>query len=369
MSTIKLTVLAPVHIGSGNLLQFNTDFFATKQGENNYLRIVDERKIIALIGIERVEDWVLSIESKENTKDFIRRYAPNSKVSDYSKRRIEDYSTGILQNDTLKECIHNGEGFAYIPGSSIKGAIRTAILATFVKNKSGLENKIQIGKSGNNVSAKEVEKELFGRDPNSDVFRFIRVGDAYFKPDCEIAIRGVNINIRNSKTDLYDGSKPQLLEAIGVTQKSEFQLKIDSKYYNWAVKNGFQGCKLTSEISAESSLFMLLNEHTRSLVESDLVYWKNIDKTGAEEYIQHLEDLLKEIEQCKAGSECVIRIGHASGWRFITGAWTERLSNFKSVVVPAARFRNNSYLEYDFPKSRRTDENTEMLGFVKLQLL
>jgi len=51
MSEIKIEILSPVHIGSGNLLQNNTDFVTTGDGENNYIRIVDDRKILELIGV------------------------------------------------------------------------------------------------------------------------------------------------------------------------------------------------------------------------------------------------------------------------------------------------------------------------------
>ena len=81
-----------------------------------------------------------------------------------------------------------------------------------------------------------------------------------------------------------------------------------------------------------------------------------------------MEKILAEINSCEKGKECVIRIGHASGWRFITGAWTEELENFHDVVIPASRPKNFNYTEYDFPKSRRIDEESDVLGFVKLKL-
>ena len=72
---------------------------------------------------------------------------------------------------------------------------------------------------------------------------------------------------------------------------------------------------------------------------------------------------------CQEGKECVLRLGHASGWRFITGAWTENLDNFKSEIVPASRPKNFNYEQYVFPKSRRLDEDGDIFGFVKLELL
>jgi CRISPR type III-A-associated RAMP protein Csm5 len=371
MSELKIKVLTPVHVGSGNLLQNNTDFVTTSNGQENYIRIIDDRKILELIGIDNLDNWMLSIERKENTKDFVKRFAPDSKVADYSKRRLIDYSQGVNLNDTLKEHIHNGAGLPYIPGSSIKGAIRTCILASLSTNISERESKIKTGKTDWNgnliLSAAKLEKELFGEDPNSDIFRFIHVGDAYFEKDSEIALRVININIRKDE-DLHDFSKPQLIEAINNGVLSTFNMKIALEYYDWAKKNFRDIGKMSVEISSLSNLFMLINAHTEKLVLSELDYWEKINKTGAEEYLENTKEILKVIRSCENGKECVLRIGHASGWRFITGAWTEELSNFKEVVIPASRPRNQNYTEFDFPKSRRIDEESDVLGFVKLSV-
>lgn len=371
MSEIKIEVLSPVHIGSGNLLQNNTDFVTTNNGVDNFIRVVDDRKILELIGVEHLNDWLLSIERKDNTKELVKRFAPNSKVADYSKRRLIDYSQGINPNDTLKEHIHNGMGLPYIPGSSIKGSIRTAILATLVNKVENKETKIKTGKSdkfGNPfLNASKIEQELFGKDPNSDIFRFIHVGDAYFEMDSEIALRVVNINIRRGD-DLQDNSKPQLIEAINNGVSSTFEMKIAKDYYDF-VRNNFRDIgNLATEINSLPNLFMLINSHTERLVNSEIEYWDEIDKTGAEDYVENMKRILSEIESCEKGKQCVLRIGHASGWRFITGSWTEKLDNFNEVVVPASRPNYSRYTEYDFPKSRRIDEESDVLGFVKLSL-
>ena len=369
MSEIKIEILSPVHVGSGNLLQNNTDFVTTDNGVEYYIRVVDDRKILELIGVEHLNDWLFSIERKDNTKELVKRFAPNSKVADYSKRRLIDYSQGINPNDTLKEHIHNGMGLPYIPGSSIKGAIRTAILSTLADKVSNKETKIKKEKRNGKIeiTASKIEEELFGKDPNSDIFRFIHVGDAYFEKDSEIALRIVNINIRKGD-NLEDNSKPQLIEALKNGITSNLQMKIANEYYNW-VKTKFSSLgNLPNEIDSLSKLFMLLNAHTEKLVNSELLFWREISKTGAEEYIENLERILAQIESCEKGKECVLRIGHASGWRFITGGWTEELENFKDVVIPASRPKNFNYSEYDFPKSRRIDEESDVLGFVKLKI-
>ena len=376
MSKVKIQTLTPVHIGSGELLKNNSDFVVHKEGEDSYITIIDPKKILELIGIEHINDWVNLIERKGDTKEYVSKIAKNATPRSYALRTLANYASSIKKDDTLKECIHDGMGKAYIPGSSIKGAIRTSVLAILADRMKGLEQLVVNQK--NIVSAKQIEAKLFGGDPNSDVFRFIKVGDAYFSHGCELSTRVVNLNIREKK-DLRDNSKPQLIEAIGVDWVSEFQMKVDSSNYDW-VKNhwAFDNPKikplgsLPEQIRSISSLFELINEHTGKLVKDEINYWKevvNVGYVGAEDYIENMSLIWDEVKACNKGKECVLRIGHASGWRFMTGAWPKNLNNFEHLIVPAARPKNSNYQQYDFPKSRRLDEDSDIFGFVKLSIL
>ena len=366
MSRIELKTLTPIHIGNGNFLQNYADFVVYQEDENSFINVIDPRKILALVGEEHLDDWLLSIENRNDTvAGFVRCHSKNAQPDDYALRVITNFAE-VKTSDTLKECLHNGMGLYYIPGSSIKGAIRTAVLSTLAKGKS-LESKIK--DRNNKVNAKQIEKDFFGRDPNSDVFRFLQVGDAYFEDDCGIATCMVNLNIRK-KEDLMDNSKTQIVEAIGIENSTTFQMKIANAYYRWA-KDRQPGdiATLPQEMESLTSLFMLINTYSESLVSSEIDIWTDLTDrySGADEYIENMQSILEEIKQCRKGKECVLRIGYGVGWRFITGGWSEELSNFNEVVS-ASRPNNNRYEEYDFPKSRRLDNDGDILGFVKLSI-
>jgi len=117
-------------------------------------------------------------------------------------------------------------------------------------------------------------------------------------------------------------------------------------------------------------LFRLINQHTRNLVEQEIDYWDGKGDDSAD-YVRSMEDVLSDINSCTA-KECVLRLGQASGWRFITGAWLEATSRdvFRNEVVPLCRYRDKEfYKQYDFPKSRRIDDESFLFGFVKLTIL
>ena len=129
-------------------------------------------------------------------------------------------------------------------------------------------------------------------------------------------------------------------------------------------------------LSSVNALLNVINNHTRTLLADEIDIWesKNVDSQSEEKvnnYIEQLKDLLNAANECQGTHSAIIRMGHGSGWRFMTGAWLKRLSdNDFEKVVNEARLNNiEKYSEYDFPKSRRLEEDEcEPLGFVKITL-
>lgn len=368
---VKIKTLTSVHIGSGEVLQIGSDFVKGKMGNNYVLAVVSPEKVLDLIGEEHLQDWVVAIERKESTGNVVKRFAPNAKVEDYAKRIVLEWSEAH-ERDTLKEHIHNGQGKPYIPGSSIKGAIRTAILASLAENVNDAERKIDVSANGKKkANANKVEKELFGSDPNNDVFRFLQVGDAYFGECYTVSLRMVNINERTSKI-FWDKSKSQMIEALPSEDITRFEMKLNVEGYNKSKEKWSTIGDLPNIMSSYESLFEAINNHTIRLLDFELEYWKERsdrdDSDKVECYLEKIESIKNEAQNCGKGKECVLRIGHGSGWNFITGGWARDLDNFESLVVPVSRPNNQNYSEYDFPKTRRVDDVCELLGFVKLSL-
>lgn len=375
---VKIETLTSVHIGSGEVLQLGSDIVKGRMYNDYVLAVVSPEKVLSLIGEEHLQDWVVTIERKESTGNVVKRFAPNAKVEDYAKRIVCEWSVA-QERDTLKEHIHNGQGKPYIPGSSIKGAIRTAILASFAENVNDAETKIddsikdkltgELKKK--KANANKVEKELFGRDPNNDVFRFLQVGDAYFGDSYTVALRMVNINERTSR-GFWDVSKSQLIEALCPKDETEFEMKLNIEGYNKSKERCSTIGDLPMIMSSYENLFETINEHTISLLDFEIDYWRERsdmdDSDKVESYLVKIESIKKKVLKCCRGKECVLRIGHGSGWNFITGGWARDLDNFESLVVPVSRPNNQNYREYDFPKTRRVDDDCELLGFVKLSL-
>lgn len=353
---INIKTITPVHIGSGETLYRDNDFCLEKDSEGyDVIGVTDPGKILSLIGQEHISDWLIGIENKRPVTEIVIQFAPKD------KRGMEHYTSRIIDygqaSETLKEFIHNGNNKPYIPGSSIKGAIRTAILATVAKNAD-----IDWLLSKNRHSAKKVEEHFFG-DIQSDVFRFLHIGDAVFGecfqiPTISLMMINLNermINLNGRWVKRYkDESKKQLIEALSKDDESSFELHFNSEAYTLAEKNGqtksLPTCMSSGKDFSITKLFRTINSHTQMLIESEIEHWeeKADGSDFVNNYIKNLKELKGIADGCKndAGKSCLLRIGHGSGWRFITGAWTKR--------------------NKDFPKSRRVSKDLDLLGFVKL---
>lgn len=379
--TVKIETLTPVHIGSGNFLQNNSEFV----NDNGFLYVIAPEKLLNAIGEDRLDYWVAAIERGSSVSELVAGIVKGTSPKEYAKRCICLCTDRILNGQTtLKECMHDGRGVAYIPGSSIKGAIRTAILADLAYGEKELGAKIKFGNE--KFACSDVEKELFGKSPNSSLFRFLQVGDAYFTEGCEIAMNEVNLNITEG-VSLLDEKKQQMVEAVGKGFTAEFSIKLLNDYNAFAftkaeardsvIREDYKKIalrRLLDNMASMEALFATINKNTGQLIKKEINKWqleaeKHNDDATALKYVDAMKEMLCIVNECRS-NECVLRVGQASGWRFTTGAWTETLKEFDDII-PMARPKNKEkYRNYVFPKSRRIAGGKEytLLGFVKLTL-
>ena len=368
MSKMKLETLTSLHIGSGDMLQKDSDFvFGKDAKEQSVVYVINPRKVLALIGEENVDAWTVAIENGRSTEDIVKLYAPKASITDYSLHIIDMKMSRPAQQ--IKEFIRDGFDRPYIPGSSIKGAIRTAVLASIAATMNEVEL-TQTTKNYGKITAKALEAKVFGKNPNHDVFRYVLVGDAFAMGYRTAVCNMVNINERKEKS-YWDTSKQMATEVLLSGTEVDFSLVL--KQPELRPKDMPAAPKALCSIDA---LLDVINNHTRTLLADEIDIWesKNVDSQSEEKvnsYIEQLKDLLNAANECQGKHSAVMRIGHGSGWRFITGAWTERLSDndFDAIVNKARPGNMKRYADYDFPKSRRLEEDEcEPLGFVKITL-
>lgn len=365
---MKLETITALHIGSGDMLQKDSDFvFGIDTEERSVVYVINPRKVLALIGEENVDAWTVAIENGRSTEDIVKLYAPKATITDYSLHTIDMKMSRPAQQ--IKEFIRDGFDRPYIPGSSIKGAIRTAVLSSIAQAMNETDFLKNVKNKGY-ITPNTLEAKVFGKNPNNDVFRYVRVSDAFATGYRTAVCNMVNINERKEKS-FWDISKQMATEVLLPGAEVNFSLVL--KQPERRPKDMPAAPKALCSIDA---LLDVINNHTRTLLADEIDIWesKNVDSQSEEKvnsYIEQLKDLLNAANECQGKHSAVMRIGHGSGWRFITGAWTERLSDndFDAIVNKARPGNMKRYADYDFPKSRRLEEDEcEPLGFVKITL-
>ena len=208
---MKLETITALHIGSGDILQKDSDFvFGIDTEERSVVYVINPRKVLALIGEENVDAWTVAIENGRSTEDIVKLYAPKASITDYSLHAIDSYLSSPAQQ--IKEFIRDGFDRPYIPGSSIKGAIRTAVLASIAQAMNETDFLKNVKNKGY-ITPNTLEAKVFGKNPNNDVFRYVRVSDAFATGYRTAVCNMVNINERKEKS-FWDISKQMATEVL-----------------------------------------------------------------------------------------------------------------------------------------------------------
>lgn len=226
MARYKITTLSPVHIGSGSEYELNYNMLY----KDGFIYIYDEFKIAEFFITKNIEIPTNLATLKANIQKFkdeiiasnlhIRKIA--SSFSNLNKPLLEQVSS---QNNPI------------ITGSSIKGAIRTAILnclyhkandssksskcddlLDILKNKTIDKNRFE-NQYGKNI-------EAFDKD-FADIFKYLKISDSYQALNTSVV---KTINIKKEKT--HQGNREQKVKDLSnfvevVSAKQTIEVTID----------------------------------------------------------------------------------------------------------------------------------------------
>jgi len=331
MSKALLETLTPVHIGSGKSYKHKIEFFS----EGKYIYIIDPEKIFQKIGIEGINEWVKAIDKNVPVKDFLSNRKLFFKPEEIALRKCKLFNE-IKRDKELHEQIYNPLLGPYIPGSSIKGAIKTAILS-YISNNEQIINKINLKhiktineKNQIEWNDKKTDEILFGEDANHKSTRFIKIGDAHFGNIETIVYfaQALNADVKSWK---LNGKISNLYEAIPEGAKTLFEFKFDNLLFkrNFEKENEKwiepQFEFLPKDIT---SLIKLFNEETKNALNKEIEFFNdlNLDNAG-NNLIKKYDELLKKAINCR-DNEFIIRVGANSGYNFTTLRWVDKLPFF-----------------------------------------
>ncbi|MBQ6568966.1 MAG: type III-A CRISPR-associated RAMP protein Csm5 [Clostridia bacterium] len=146
---IKLTALSPVHVGSGNMIEKQDIYFYP---ERNEVTVFNMERLFSILADRRLADdyerYVLGGKHKSLREFF---YSCRLSPDDVKPAVLYTVSSkGVFDREPLLTAIHQfvrlPDCRPYIPGSALKGALRTVLLNHLIKE--GSYSRDEITKQG-----------------------------------------------------------------------------------------------------------------------------------------------------------------------------------------------------------------------------
>lgn len=368
---LKLNVLTPLYIGAGKEKDWVKGFDFIVLDENLY--IFNQNKLFNYLNNkELLEEYVKIISKKQykyyEIEKFFREHIGNN-LEDIAEAT---YNNCSVTTSEIKSFIRDGMGNAYIPGSSIKGAIRSVL---FNKLYNAHKNHIK------NNDKNEYIKLALG-DFDKSIMRYIRPYDVY---EIDNFLSILDVKLYNVKDK--DNKSPSQTKKIGITVEClypfddikpfNFQLNIAEPFLE-IIQNKYKANSSVpiynddvfknSKEQTIHQLFNIINEYTYNHIQKEIEFFTKYyhENDIDENIIEKLENLQNKINKNKCS--CVLRMSYGSGFHGITGDW---MFDDHSIddIIRNERNRSVAYLNKSkTAKSRRIIDDEFLLGFVELIL-
>lgn len=362
-------VLSPIHIGSGE-----------KYTASEYVKAKAKTKKGTILNtVKRIDVSRYYIDLDDDKKDdFLRDLSnPNFDLGSFDKkisnsymkyRAINKSKTDISPNQEITESIKTLDQ-SYLPGSSIKGAIKSAILYGLIDDDAINKISYKVIRDNGRVQNRDYSNfmsDLFStrsirNSAQGDVMKFLQVTDSSsIKSPYIYDILTVMAAFRKGHHEYYSRNKntraPTLsfIETIPIGSKLSFD--IINGYSKLVHRKDFE--KKTDLIDIDNvkkSIFIF----SRSLINNELEF--------ADDYgIDSLYKFYSKIEKMNSMENPLLKIGAGSG--YLATTVNLKIKKYDPYLYDkiADGTRGKNY-DYEFPKSRKITQNGgNPLGWVQL---
>lgn len=336
--TLTVRVVTPLHIGTGRTLTKDFDF-VTKNGRTYRIR---EKGLIE----------ELHARDPKLTEQLMRT-PPGHLLKPDDLREGSPFVRYVLPGvpgGEFREQMKDPHDRPYIPGSSLKGALRT-VLAWHGWKERGLKLGMFIDewrrrRVRSKYAASAVEKKIFGPDPHHDLLRALRISDSAPAPNGSLVIENVNVWTKRGP------AAPISVEAIAGGTELVVRASIDESLFSgWASKTGERGYPLPHR-DWIAALPKIARARAAERLERELAWWKGRSLPSE---LQKLQSALNNAPE----SAFPIQLGFGTGWEGTTiGApiktdadWPDTYRCFPLGRIPR---RSGATVPYEkFPSSRR----------------
>ena len=379
----KLETITPVHIGSGETLNHIDGYYA-----NGRWYRIDLDKVLVHPNAD-----INTLTSEMSQRDF--RWSDYFSRHSMNHAELSTYSLLCSQSPEttdIREAIKSVGSRPYIPGSSIKGAIRTMLLSDLINND---ENEELLNKSSAHLNteinkgpkasrrsenpAGDIEKKAFGRNPNYDLLRALQVSDTEPLESDALAIETawtVTLNQKGELVQKIDNGREykNFVEVIQGVKSLTFTLKIDDWLFDDPAYTtlGFND----TQYGAIQSIFDVCYSANKNLIQQETTFYDNDDFSSIYKFYNGLNNTNESL----TGGVFMLQIGWGTGYHAntVTSLFTQGDDAPVDMMALRERYRlgrsrSNQHQPYDsreFPKTRRVlyrgQNPIAPLGWVKI---
>lgn len=358
----QIETLSPLHIGNGQEYGVFDGVFW-----NGRWYLMDIDKVVAHSGVEASALANAMMQQGFNWAGWLQKH--KIAVDSVAKRSVPCAQNP--EQTKIRACLRDPYERPYIPGSTLKGAIRTALLEAVVNELNERESqrlaRQTLQRDRNNrlpdrryVARRVLEKELLvGKnarirhdvDPNHDLLRALHVADSdpVAPEQVEIGLVWTYTIRNNALVQKRAGGEEYKMFAEWLPEgvQSTLTITIDQHLLSGSVRSqlGFKEDKA----ALITAFARHCNERTRLLIESEREFYDHYALNALKEFYEGLEKRLGSITQ--AGG-LVLNIGWGGGWEMKTvlNPLTDGLDDEYDQIRHAYQLgRRNS----EFPKTRR----------------
>lgn len=318
---LKVTVITPLHIGNGREMLRGYDFaeehgYIWRFNENALLEAqnIDDPKVAEQLARTKPADLITDDREYRDGNPLFRYHIPGQALS---------------QDGRVREFIKNVYDQPYLPGSSLKGALRTAIgwwewetkhlYPDLNKVSSPPRFEADRRKFDKKKAANRYEQDLFypsapsGKGPNYDLMRALQVSDS--QPIDPERMQLINAAVyRNWNMERVD--KISSLEVLpGGLLLEGAALKIDTRLFGstpqseqWKKLNFGDPKRLTEWVK-------ICQEYARQRIETEIEYYTNQAKNSPK--ISNALSLYRRWQSLQAAeneSAFLLQLGWGTGW-------------------------------------------------------
>jgi len=335
---LHIKTLSPLHVGAGGSdLQRRTPDFLPVSGQ---LIVIDPNKLADVLGPHQIERLVAGVSLAELLKG----------LRDDQKAALAAYTLQDSGDDvkTIRPHIKLPGARPYLPGSSLKGALRTALAWAMLSDDVVRVTSRNLGPNRQKAD-NWLDRALFGEEPNYDLLRALQVGDsegAAWQGGLHLAQVAV-YSLQAQKALAPKGPRyrfhletiPENVEFIAQARRDNYILEPDQ----------------ASQLRFDKVEYLLrlphhVNRLAAKLIEQERDFYRRYGPLPLVDFYDQLEEQLNQLDQDRA---CLAQVAWGTGWTSKTVGTVLDEALLKEIRTRYRLGRRNTV----FPKTRRLVEH------------